>query len=104
MKSLYKNKNPENPTFSFFPFSMYFKEYTTIPRSVSGSFSLSIDHTCNHVTCYGIEQQQRWFDTQREIRQKQDPSLRDQMQATKEIRLEQNDIITKRNKHKKATQ
>ena len=68
------------------------------------SFSLSIDHTCNHVTCYGIERQQRWFDTRREIRQKQDPSLRDHMQATKEITLEQNDIITKINKHKKATQ
>ena len=34
MKSVYKNKNPENPTFSFFSFSMYFKEYTTMPRSV----------------------------------------------------------------------
>ena len=34
MISVYKNKNPENPTFSFFPFSMYFKEYTTMLRSV----------------------------------------------------------------------
>ena len=30
--------------------------------------------------------------------------MQDHMQATKEITLEQNDIITKRNKHKKATQ